>query len=178
MSTRNCSRCGGTCHGCDNQDEPHICERCKELLKQKTEPPCEHAEKFRQELKALYVRNHGVTLDGELDFHCHVCSAIFTIPEDVMRGLKPQPGAKQTTLEVTKFRCVSSVNVPTGKGDRVLSELEVPGVLWTIRASDDVGEWHETYGSEIEKRAFIRGFEAATAMRGGPPVKVEEAEIP
>lgn len=30
MSTRECSECGETCHGCEDTDEPHLCPSCKE----------------------------------------------------------------------------------------------------------------------------------------------------
>jgi hypothetical protein len=26
---RECDNCGETCHGCDDQDDPHLCSNCK-----------------------------------------------------------------------------------------------------------------------------------------------------
>jgi len=142
-------------------------------------PPCDHVTKFRDELRVLYGRNKDfVTLDGTLDAHCHVCSAVFKIPEDLMRPR--YKGEKKPQVVVTRLKVVTSVNVPDfSNKDRVtLSHVAIqldPSVsLWLVSAQDDIGEWKETYATEIEKDAFVRGFRAASAMHGvADPVVVE-----
>lgn len=148
--------------------------------------PCEHVEKFKKELQALYARNNNfVTLDGALDFHCHVCSGVHKIPEELMqKSGKPKeeqkgPGRKQVV--VTRLKVVTSVNVPDfSEGSPSISHRAIPldpsVTLWLVKAEDDVGEWKETYAAEKEKDAFLRGFRAASAMHGDHDPTVVEIQ--
>jgi len=143
--------------------------------------PCDHATKFKEELRALYARNKDfVTLDDPIKVHCHVCSGVYKIPSDLMRPNAKEKAAKKPQVVITKFRVVTSVNVPDYSDAKrvtlshVAVELDPSVTLWLLSAQDDVGEWKETYATEIEKNAFVRGFRAASAMHGNhDPVVVE-----
>ncbi len=160
--------------------------RRSEPVADESEPPCDHVTKFREELRAFIARSNAqhnyVSLDGTLDAHCHICSAVHKIPKDLMRPAKHKD--KKPQVVITRLRSVTSVNVPDfSSGERVtLGHVAVPldpsVTLWLISVQDDVGEWKETYASEAEKDAFVRGFRAASSMHGEPDPVVAEIQKP
>jgi len=89
-----------------------------------------------------------------------------------MSEIKPQ-------VVVTRLRAVTSVNVPDfSSGSPTVGHLAVPldplVTLWLVSAQGGESEWRETYASEAEKEAFVRGFRAASSMYGvKDPVVIE-----
>lgn len=183
---------GSTCLNCGTRLTQHedqtFCPTQAVAKAETDQEPCEHVEKFRAELRAFIARSNAqhnyVSLDGALDAHCHICSAVFKIPEDLMRPSAKDKAGKKPQVVITRLRSVTSVNVPDfSNGQRVtLGHVAVPldpsVTLWMISVQDDVGEWRETYASEAEKDAFVRGFRAASSMHGNPDPVVAEIQKP
>lgn len=72
---------------------------------------------------------------------------------------------------ITRLEAVTSVNVPDfSQGSPAIGHravvLDPPITLWLVSVQDGEHEWSETYASEAEKDAFVRGFKAASAMHG------------
>lgn len=183
---------GGTCLNCGKaltQHEDQMFCPTQDVAKT-TEPetPCDHVVKFREELRAFIARSNAqhnyVSLDGTLDAHCHICSAVFEIPKDLMRPSSNDKAGRKPQAVVTRLKVVTSVNVPDfSNGQRVtMGHVAVPldpsVSLWLVSVQDDVGEWKETYATEIEKDAFLRGFRAASSMHGEPDPVVVEIQKP
>ncbi len=50
---------------------------------------------------------------------------------------------------------------------------EFPEVtVFTVELSSETGSWLETFGTELELRAFLRGLQAGSQMTGGPYLNV------
>lgn len=111
-------------------------------------------------LAATVLREFGVTYQK-----CHDVSE-YESAEQERACLRAQTAKIDTpapvpeiVLTVTKIR--STVFDP-------------PVTLWLVTVNDGVGEWRETYGSEAEKDAFVRGVKAATDCR--IKLTIEETE--
>lgn len=185
---------GSTCLNCGKALTQHedqmFCptQNVAKTTEQEPDPPCEHVEKFRTELRAFIARSNAqhnyVSLDGTLDAHCHICSAVFKIPEDLMRPSSKDKVGRKPQAVVTRLKVVTSVNVPDfSNGQRVTTghvavPLDPSVSLWLVSVQDEVGEWKETYATEIEKDAFLRGFRAASSMHGEPDPVVVEIQKP
>jgi serine/threonine protein phosphatase PrpC len=57
MSTRTCDRCGETCFGCDNQDDPHYCPSCKA---QRDEERRRRPAMFDHAVASVIGRDHAI----------------------------------------------------------------------------------------------------------------------
>jgi hypothetical protein len=177
MGTRTCDRCGETCFGCDDRDDPHYCPSCKAKCEA---GPCEHVEKFLSDLRGLYTKERSfVTLDEPISAHCHVCSGVHKIPEDLLRSKRPtERTSKDPTLSIKRF-VSDSIDVARPDRERGLShhekvDLSHPISVWELSADDGSGAWKETYTSTREKEAFVRGYRAASWMHGKAEPEIRE----
>jgi len=172
MSTRTCARCGATCHGCGDTDEPHLCSSCKAKQADGERKPCEHVEKFLDQVRSLYSKDHHfVTLDEPINAHCHVCSGIFKIPEGLMRGRAIT--RKKGEAELSICRRVTQSVIVSGKDSQTV-KLDSPISIWSIVAESEIGVWEETYVTKAEKDAFVRGYRAASYMHKSYEPKIHE----
>ena len=168
-----------------SEDENEVtCPQCKERWaehrknleeRRRHDAPCEHVQKFLEAVRGLYAKDHHfVTLDEPINAHCHNCSSIFKIPEALLRNKQRESGepAKGRVLSVQRYVTRSiSVNTPEGKK---AVELQHPISLWELIAEYGVGVWEETYATEKEKDAFVRGYRAACWMHSDPDPEIRE----
>ncbi len=122
VSTRTCSRCDEICHGCDNDDDPHLCRGCKKKI----------MEPKKSEI-GLSIK-HYVTDSLSVRTNLH------------------------------KLGIVEHSTVV----------LENPVSVWELTAEDGNGVWKETYTTQAEKDAFVRGYRAASWRHGIPEPKIHE----
>ena len=56
---------------------------------------CDHVSRTMSKLLALLREDEAVTVEGSIALHCHVCSGVHKIPDDLIRraGVRPQPSS-------------------------------------------------------------------------------------